>query len=141
MKIFIPSPITLLLIYIFYLFLRMILKTIRFRAEKLEELGGEFIFTFIKRIRKKEIYFNIDEVRMVTLTRMLIRKGTFQIMNINILLKDGYLLQLKKKYECLLFLQTCREKRKGLYEKILNTMPIGTRIIEIIEKDLDNFKR
>jgi hypothetical protein len=117
------------------------MKKIRFNAENLEELDGEFIFTFIKRIKKEQIYFNINEVKMCVLTRIFIHQGTFKTINFNIFLNDGYSLRLRKKNECLLFLQVCREKREELYQKILSMIPADMTVISIIEKELDNFKR
>ena len=141
MKIFLPLPLIILIFYLIYVVFLVIMKKIRFNAENLEELDGEFIFTFIKRIKKKEIYFNIDEVKICLLTRILIQKGTFRTINFNIYLNDGYRLRLRKKRECLLFLQVCREKREDLYQKILSMIPAETTVVSIIEKELDNFKR
>ncbi|MFC2543150.1 MAG: hypothetical protein ACFNUP_07965, partial [Leptotrichia hofstadii] len=85
--------------------------------------------------------FHIDEVKMCVLTRIFIQQGTFRTINFNIFLNDGYSLRLRKKSECLLFLQVCREKRKELYQKILSMIPADMTVISIIEKELDNFKR
>ena len=117
------------------------MRKIKFNAENLEELDGEFIFTVIKKIKKEQIYFHIDEVKMCVLTRIFIQQGTFRTINFNIFLNDGYSLRLRKKSECLLFLQVCREKRKELYKKILSMIPADMTVISIIEKELDNFKR
>ncbi|BBM52675.1 hypothetical protein JMUB3935_1654 [Leptotrichia trevisanii] len=140
-KFYLPLPVIILVFYIVYITFAIIMRKIRFNAENLEELDGEFIFTFIKRIRKEEVYFNIDEVKMCLLTRILIREGTFRTINFNIYLNDGYSLKLRKKRECLLFLQVCREKRKELYQKILSMIPAETTVVSIIERELDNFKR
>ena len=78
---------------------------------------------------------------MCVLSRMLIQRGTFKTINFNIFLNDGYSLRLRKKRECLLFLQVCREKRNELYQKILSMIPADITVISIIEKELDNFKR
>ena len=144
MKSSLPLPSLIIYVYIIYLLFSLIMKKIRFKAENLEELDGEFIFTFIRRIRKKEIYFNINEVKMCVLSRMLIQGGTFKTINFNVFLNDGYSLRtfrLRKKRECLLFLQVCREKRNELYQKILSMIPADITVISIIEKELDNFKR
>ena len=141
MKIYLPLPVIILIFYLVYVFFLIIMKKIRFNAENLEELDGEFIFTFIKRIKKEQIYFNIDEVKMCILTRIFIQQGTFKTINFNIFLNDGYSLRLRKKNECLLFLQVCREKREELYQKILSMIPADMTVISIIEKELDNFKR
>ena len=106
-----------------------------------EELDGEFIFTFIPKIKKQQIYFNINEVKLCILTRIFIRQGTFKTINFNILLNDGYSLRLKKKRDCLLFLKVCREKREELYQKILSMIPADMTVILILEKELDNFER
>ena len=140
MKSSLPLPSLIIYVYIIYLLFSLIMKKIRFKAENLEELDGEFIFTFIRRIRKKEIYFNINEVTMAILTRMFIKRGTFQTMNFRIFLVDGYNLRLRKKQDCLIFLKACRNKRKELYQKILEMIPAGASIITILEKELDNFE-
>ena len=140
-KFYLPLPVIILIFYIVYTVFAITMRKIKFNVENLEELDGEFIFTFIKRIKKKEIYFNIDEVKMCLLTRILIQKGTFRTINFNIYLNDGYSLRLRKKRECLLFLQVCREKREDLYQKILSMIPAETTVVSIIEKELDNFKR
>ena len=140
-KFYLPLPVIILIFYIVYTVFAITMRKIKFNVENLEELDGEFIFTFIKRIKKKEIYFNIDEVKICLLTRILIQKGTFRTINFNIYLNDGYSLRLKKKRECLLFLQVCREKREDLYQKILSMIPAETTVVSIIEKELDNFKR
>ena len=141
MQINLPLPTIILILYIVYVIFSLIMKKIKFNAENLEELDGEFIFTFIKRIKKEQIYFNIDEVKMCVLTRIFIHQGTFKTINFNIFLNDGYSLRLRKKNECLLFLQVCREKREELYQKILSMIPADMTVISIIEKELDNFKR
>ena len=140
-KFYLPLPVIILIFYIVYTVFAITMRKIKFNVENLEELDGEFIFTFIKRINKKEIYFNIDEVKICLLTRILIQKGTFRTINFNIYLNDGYSLRLRKKRECLLFLQVCREKREDLYQKILSMIPAETTVVSIIEKELDNFKR
>ena len=140
-KFYLPLPVIILIFYIVYTVFAITMRKIKFNVENLEELDGEFIFTFIKRIKKKEIYFNIDEVKICLLTRILIQKGTFRTINFNIYLNDGYSLRLRKKRECLLFLQVCREKREDLYQKILSMIPAETTVVSIIEKELDNFNR
>ena len=127
MRINLPLPTIILILYIVYVIFSMIMKKIRFNAENLEELDGEFIFTFIQKIKKQQIYFNINEVKLC--------------INFNILLNDGYSLRLKKKRDCLLFLKVCREKREELYQKILSMIPADTTVILILEKELDNFER
>ena len=133
-KFYLPLPVIILIFYIVYTVFAITMRKIKFNVENLEELDGEFIFTFIKRIKKKEIYFNIDEVKICLLTRILIQKGTFRTINFNIYLNDGYSLRLRKKRECLLFLQVCREKREDLYQKILSMIPAETTVVSIIEK-------
>ena len=141
MKIYLPLPAIILIFYLIYIIFLIIMKKIRINAENLEELDGEFIFTFIKKVKKEQIYFHIDEVKMCVLTRIFIREGTFRTINFNIFLNDGYNFRLRKKNECLLFLQVCREKRKELYQKILSMIPADMTVISIIERELDNFKR
>ena len=140
-KFYLPLPAIILIFYIIYTAFAITMRKIKFNAENLEELDGEFIFTFIKKIKKEPIYFHIDEVKMCVLTRIFIQQGTFRTINFNIFLNDGYSLRLRKKSECLLFLQVCREKRKELYQKILSMIPADMTVISIIEKELDNFKR
>ena len=140
-KFYLPLPAIILIFYIIYAAFAITMRKIKFNAENLEELDGEFIFTFIKKIKKEQIYFHIDEVKMCVLTRIFIQQGTFRTINFNIFLNDGYSLRLRKKSECLLFLQVCREKRKELYQKILSMIPADMTVISIIEKELDKFKR
>ena len=140
-KFYLPLPAIILIFYIIYAAFAITMRKIKFNAENLEELDGEFIFTFIKKIKKEQIYFHIDEVKMCMLTRIFIQQGTFRTINFNIFLNDGYSLRLRKKSECLLFLQVCREKRKELYQKILSMIPADMTVISIIEKELDKFKR
>jgi len=140
-KFYLPLPAIILIFYIIYTAFAITMRKIKFNAENLEELDGEFIFTFIKKIKKEQIYFHIDEVKMCMLTRIFIQQGTFRTINFNIFLNDGYSLRLRKKSECLLFLQVCREKRKELYQKILSMIPADMTVISIIEKELDKFKR
>ena len=140
-KFYLPLPAIILIFYIVYTVFAITMRKIKFNAENLEELDGEFIFTFIKKIKKEQIYFHIDEVKMCMLTRIFIQQGTFRTINFNIFLNDGYSLRLRKKSECLLFLQVCREKRKELYQKILSMIPADMTVISIIEKELDKFKR
>ena len=47
MKSSLPLPSLIIYVYIIYLLFSLIMKKIRFKAENLEELDGEFIFTFI----------------------------------------------------------------------------------------------
>ena len=58
MRINLPLPTIILILYIVYVIFSMIMKKIRFNAENLEELDGEFIFTFIPKIKKQQIYFD-----------------------------------------------------------------------------------
>ena len=44
MRINLPLPTIILILYIVYVIFSMIMKKIRFNAENLEELDGEFIF-------------------------------------------------------------------------------------------------
>ena len=71
MQINLPLPTIILILYIVYVIFSLIMKKIKFNAENLEELDGEFIFTFIPKIKKQEIYFNIirnkDEMRIYTI--------------------------------------------------------------------------
>ena len=67
-KFYLPLPVIILIFYIVYITFAIIMRKIRFNAENLEELDGEFIFTFTRRIRKEEVYFIIDEVKMCLLT-------------------------------------------------------------------------
>lgn len=141
MTFYLPLPAIILILYIIYIIFAIIMRKIKFNVENLEELDGEFIFTFLKGIKKEEVYFNIDEVKICLLTRILIREGTFRTINFNIVLNDGYSFRLRKKRECLLFLLICRERRKELYQKTLSMIPAEMTVVSIIEKELDNFKR
>lgn len=115
-KIYLPLPVIILIFYIFYITFAIIMRKIRFNAENLEELDGEFIFTFIRRVRKEEVYFNIDEVKMCLLTRILIREGTFRTINFNIYLNDGYSLRLRKKGNACYFYKFAGKKKRAVSE-------------------------
>ena len=48
-KFYLPLPAIILIFYIIYTAFAITMRKIKFNAENLEELDGEFIFTFIKK--------------------------------------------------------------------------------------------
>ena len=60
-------------------------KSFRIKLEKLEELNGEFIFTYLSYMRKKEEYFSIYEVRDVNFSKMVIKNNSFNKLNLFLL--------------------------------------------------------
>ena len=63
----------ILLYFIIYFLIRKMLKNIKLKFEKLEELEGEFIYTHLMKFSKKEVYFRLDEIKTVFFTRMIIK--------------------------------------------------------------------
>ena len=73
------------------------LKNIKLKFEKLEELEGEFIYTYLMKFSKKEIYFRLDEIKTVFFTRMIIKNDEFDKLTLFIILEDDYAVKLQKK--------------------------------------------
>ena len=131
----------LIIAILLYFLLKRIWKNFKNRIEKLEEYNGEFIFTFFSKLWKKEIYFNLSEIQGVLFTRMAISGRMFKQIVLNVYLKDGYMIKIKKKENCISFLKSCKENDEELYEKILRSIPMGLDISSIVEKEIENLKK
>ena len=130
----------IVLVVIFYLLIRRIWKKIKTRFEKLEGIEGEFIYTYLKGFFKKEVYFSLHEVEIVYFSRVFINNSGFKNILLNIILKDGYIVVLKKKENCIHFLKSCKENDRELYMKIIQKFPMGLDISSIIENEIENYK-
>ena len=131
----------LIIAILLYFLLKRIWKNFKNRIEKLEEYNGEFIFTFFSKLWKKEIYFNLSEIQGVLFTRMAISGRMFKQIVLNVSLKDGYMIKIQKKENCISFLKSCKENDEELYEKILRSIPMGLDISSIVEKEIENLKK
>lgn len=131
----------LIIAILLYFLLKRIWKNFKNRIEKLEEYNGEFIFTFFSKLWKKEIYFNLSEIQGVLFTRMAISGKMFKQIVLNVYLKDGYMIKIQKKENCISFLKSCKENDEELYEKILRSIPMGLDISSIVEKEIENLKK
>ncbi len=131
----------LIIAILLYFLLKRIWKNFKNRIEKLEEYNGEFIFTFFSKLWKKEIYFNLSEIQGVLFTRMAISGRMFKQIVLNVYLKDGYMIKIQKKENCISFLKSCKENDEELYEKILRSIPMGLDISSIVEKEIENLKK
>ena len=117
-----------------------ILKNIRLKFEKLEELEGEFIFTYMRKFSKKEIYFRLDEIKTVFFTRMIIKNDEFDKLTLFIILEDDYAVRLQKKENIILFFKSCKENNPEMYDKFLKNAPMGINISAIMDKEIENYK-
>jgi len=116
------------------------LKNIRLRFEKLEELEGEFIFTYLRKFSKREIYFRLEEIKTVFFTRMIIKNDGFGNLTLFIILEDEYAIKLQKKENIILFFKSCKENKPELYDKFLKNAPMGINISSIMDKEIENYK-
>ena len=129
----------LLYFTLYFLIIRM-LKNIRLRFEKLEELEGEFIFTYLRKLSKKEIYFSLEEIKTVFFTRMIIKNDEFGNLTLFIILEDEYAIKLQKKENIILFFKSCKENKPELYDKFLKNAPMGINISAIMDREIKNYK-
>ena len=120
----------ILLYFIIYFLIRKMLKNIKLKFEKLEELEGEFIYTYLMKFSKKEIYFRLDEIKTVFFTRMIIKNDEFDKLTLFIILEDDYAVRLQKKENIILFFKSCKEKNA----------PMGINISAIMDKEIENYK-
>ena len=130
----------ILLYYTLYFLIIRILKNIRLKFEKLEELEGEFIFTYMRKFSKKEIYFRLDEIKTVFFTRMIIKNDEFDKLTLFIILEDDYAVRLQKKGNIILFFKSCKENNPEMYDKFLKNAPMGINISAIMDKEIENYK-
>ena len=130
----------ILLYFIIYFLIRKMLKNIKLKFEKLEELEGEFIYTYLMKFSKKEIYFKLDEIKTVFFTRMIIKNDEFGKLMLFIILEDDYAIRLQKKENIILFFKSCKENTPELYDKFLKNAPMGINISAIMDKEIENYK-
>lgn len=130
----------ILLYFTLYFLIIRILKNIRLRFEKLEELEGEFIFTYLRKLSKKEIYFSLEEIKTVFFTRMIIKNDEFGNLTLFIILEDEYAIKLQKKENIILFFKSCKENKPELYDKFLKNAPMGINISAIMDREIENYK-
>ena len=130
----------ILLYFTLYFLIIRILKNIRLRFEKLEELEGEFIFTYLRKLSKKEIYFSLEEIKTVFFTRMIIKNDEFGNLTLFIILEDEYAIKLQKKENIILFFKSCKENNPEMYDKFLKNAPMGINISVIMDKEIENYK-
>jgi hypothetical protein len=130
----------ILLYFTLYFLIIRILKNIRLRFEKLEELEGEFIFTYLRKLSKKEIYFSLEEIKTVFFTRMIIKNDEFGNLTLFIILEDEYAIKLQKKENIILFFKSCKENKSELYDKFLKNAPMGINISAIMDREIENYK-
>lgn len=130
-----------IILYLFiYFLIRKIMKNIKLSFEKLEELGGEFIYTFLNRVFKKEIYFKLEEVKNIFFTRMVIKNDMFGNLMLYIILEDDYTVKLEKKENIIIFFASCKRNNPELYEKFLRNTPMGINISAIMDKEIENYE-
>ena len=130
----------ILLYFTLYFLIIRILKNIRLKFEKLEELEGEFIFTYMRKFSKKEIYFRLDEIKTVFFTRMIIKNDEFDKLTLFIILEDDYAVRLQKKENIILFFKSCKENNPEMYDKFLKNAPMGINISGIMDREIENYK-
>ena len=130
-----------IILYLFiYFLIRKIMKNIKLSFEKLEELGGEFIYTFLNRVFKKEIYFKLEEVKNIFFTRMVIKNDMFGNLMLHIILEDDYTVKLEKKENIIIFFASCKRNNPELYERFLRNTPMGMNISAIMDKEIENYE-
>ena len=130
----------ILLYFIIYFLIRKMLKNIKLKFEKLEELEGEFIYTHLMKFSKKEVYFRLDEIKTVFFTRMIIKNDEFGKLMLFIILEDDYAVRLQKKENIILFFKSCKENKPELYDKFLKNAPMGINISAIMDREIENYK-
>ena len=130
----------ILLYFIIYFLIRRMHKKIKLKFEKLEELKGEFIYTYLMKFSKKEIYFRLDEIKTVFFTRMIIKNDEFDKLTLFIILEDDYAVGLQKKENIILFFKSCKENNPEMYDKFLKNAPMGINISGIMDREIENYK-
>ena len=130
----------ILLYFIIYFLIRRLHKKIKLKFEKLEELEGEFIYTYLMKFSKKEIYFRLDEIKTVFFTRMIIKNDEFDKLTLFIILEDDYAVRLQKKENIILFFKSCKENNPEMYDKFLKNAPMGINISAIMDREIENCK-
>ena len=108
----------LILIFLAYYLYMSYYKSMKMKTEKLEEMNGEFIFTYLSYIMKKEMYFDIYEVENVGFSKMIIKNKEFTRLTLVITLENHDVIRIFNKRNAIIFFKSCKEKSPGLYEEI-----------------------
>ena len=108
----------LILIFLAYYLYMSYYKSMKMKTEKLEEMNGEFIFTYLSYIMKKEMYFDIYEVENVTFSKMIIKNKEFTRLTLIITLENNDVIRIFNKRNAVIFFKSCKENSPGLYEEI-----------------------
>ncbi len=93
-------------------------KSMKMKTEKLEEMNGEFIFTYLSYIMKKEMYFDVYEVENVGFSKMIIKNKEFTRLTLVITLENNDMIRIFNKRNAIIFFKSCKENSPGLYEDI-----------------------
>lgn len=130
----------------YYLIMRSY-KSFKIKSEKLEELNGEFIFTYLTYMGKKEEYFSVFEVRDVNFSKMVIKNNSFNKLNLLISLENNDIIRLTNKKNTIIFMKSCRENIPEFYEEIFSKADIFREISsflgisslrEMIDKEIES---
>ena len=108
----------LILVFLAYYLYISYYKSMKLKTEKLEEMNGEFIFTYLSYIMRKEMYFNIYEVENVGFSKMVIKNKEFSRLTLVITLENHDMIRLFNKRNAIIFFKSCKENTPGLYEEI-----------------------
>ena len=84
----------LILVFLAYYLYVSYYKSVKIKTEKLEEMNGEFIFTYLSYIMKKEMYFDIYEVETVSFSKMIIKNKEFSRLTLVITLENNDIIRL-----------------------------------------------
>lgn len=124
-------------------------KSVKLKTEKLEEVNGEFIFTYLSYILKKEMYFSVYEVENVSFPKMIIKNSGFSRLTLVITLQNHEIIKLYNKRNAIIFFKSCKENSPVLYEEIFEKSDIFsgmpgffglTSIRDIVENEIKKFE-
>ena len=124
-------------------------KSVKLKTEKLEEVIGEFIFTYLSYILKKEMYFSVYEVENVSFPKMIIKNSGFSRLTLVITLQNHEIIKLYNKRNAIIFFKSCKENSPVLYEEIFAKSDIFsgmpgffglTSIRDIVENEIKKFE-
>ncbi|MDR2878846.1 MAG: hypothetical protein LBV03_02925 [Fusobacteriales bacterium] len=107
----------MLVFLVYYLYVSYY-KSVKIKNEKLEEMNGEFIFTYLSYIMKKEMYFDIYEVETVGFSKMIIKNKEFARLTLVITMENNDVIRLFNKRNAIIFFKSCKENSPVLYEEI-----------------------
>ncbi|MCP1223812.1 hypothetical protein [Sebaldella sp. S0638] len=108
----------LILIFLAYYLYMSYYKSMKIKSEKLEEMNGEFIFTYLSYVMKKEMYFDIHEVENVGFSKMIIKNKEFTRLTLVITLENHDIIRIFNKRNAIIFFKSCKENSPVLYEEI-----------------------